>query len=345
MKRRINAFTLIELLVVIAIIAILAAMLMPALEGARQSAESVNCMANEKQMGLAFAQYGLDNNDYIPLDHYGWNRGPYSPWYDQYVHDMMPSPFNGETGADIYDHALRFRMTDASQGGPGVHEWIDDNYTGGSWPDSKVNRLGNWPNRLYEYLPVPDAHLCGQYTANWFEQEPFLGSRYFYGRFGGLPDWPGSYPLACLPGNYVQHEGYRSDNSWAPKGPTAGLDISWGQIQTEGAMGDMELVTHGNGTMSVAPMLVEGWSYYTTKTHMGTYSGFHDMTKGHMIYNTYQDHPRFVSRSAALRADLHVGVLDFYDWWTTDDGNTAQKVWPTTGGWASSGHKWQPLYP
>lgn len=81
---RYSCFTLIELLVVIAIIAILAAMLLPALNSARDKAKTISCVSNLKQLGLCFSFY-IDDSGFMPMPYDGGTTWPKTFVMKQYA--------------------------------------------------------------------------------------------------------------------------------------------------------------------------------------------------------------------------------------------------------------------
>jgi prepilin-type N-terminal cleavage/methylation domain-containing protein/prepilin-type processing-associated H-X9-DG protein len=103
------AFTLIELLVAIAIIAILAALLLPALKGAKEESMGIKCTSNMRQMSLGWRMYAQENREFIvlasqkadtfndPLSQYAWTQND---------EDFADDPRNYDPSVDITDRPL-----------------------------------------------------------------------------------------------------------------------------------------------------------------------------------------------------------------------------------------------
>jgi len=124
-----SAFTLIELLVVIAIIAILAAMLLPALAKAKSKARQIQCAAIQKNWGLALTMYTGENRDQLP--YFGDYSGGQDSWYlhlQEYVSvSGGPAPGGDVLTAAIYTNKMRMCPEVTKDG------TLDDTGTAHSW--------------------------------------------------------------------------------------------------------------------------------------------------------------------------------------------------------------------
>lgn len=174
MKKESNSrtfFTLIELLVVIAIIAILAAMLLPALNKAREKAKTIKCAANQKQFGTAFNMYADDFDGYLPAI-----RGVLAPNYQPFwFESMLPYVSEGVYSCPTaVDSKYGSGTTGRDSIAYGFNQSFSPGFTGhvraikAKSPsktiligDSAGDRLGNW---IWKALIVPEATLP---ASNW----------------------------------------------------------------------------------------------------------------------------------------------------------------------------------
>ena len=159
-----QSFTLIELLVVIGIIAILAALLLPALQKAREKAKSTACISQMKQFSNAIAIYRSDNRDAFPY----WLTYLYPDYVNTNKIYRCPMTDNKDTDPHPYDNNAADFMYETSSNTKWKNELTEAPYNTIPGPNIGDSRKQNVPKPGCTYLYQMCAAGVGDKAQSWF---------------------------------------------------------------------------------------------------------------------------------------------------------------------------------
>jgi len=142
MSRR-KGFTLVELLVVIGIIAVLIGILLPSLQAARRSADSVKCLSSLRQIGIAFQQYSVSNNGFWPCARHDAGNATYPlpggrtlRWQDRLLYYVTGGQMQADSMNDLLDASTtnpdalkQLRQSSVLWGCPSWRKYTEENIT------------------------------------------------------------------------------------------------------------------------------------------------------------------------------------------------------------------------
>ena len=330
-SRKVNAFTLIELLVVIAIIAILAALLMPALEGARQKATTMNCLANQRHMALSCKMYENDNADLLAVDtlessggsnFVSWgvgcyNVGPAEGWEAE---GGMSGTGHTGVGGDYY-----------VGGGPG-----------GRWDGLPMSHIGWFENKLFPYSPSEQMYECAAFSNYpawdwWGVAGVGTLNSYFYTNNPETDDYGYGYSTKCgyMPASHLMCSNPEEfTHSW---GSASNVRLTVAHVAGWGKASPGNIILYGHKS----PGLCGACDYYPGSAFKPGYgSCYHDLAMGEPVFIAGEDLVHIQGTETLSFLDGHVEAMKWMDFRCWAQSTTKYLSPPTLAGTTVDEHGW-----